>query len=325
MTAPSTLLDVRNLVRHYPVTGGLLQRTRGYVHAVDNITFQIDEGATFGLVGESGCGKSTTARQVLLAERPPDGAIFFRGADIARLRGSQLKEYRRNVGAVFQDPYSSLNPRMRVRDIVLEPMISHRMYSRGERKERVQSLLRLVGLNAAAADLFPHQFSGGQRQRVAIARALALEPQLLVLDEPVSALDVSIRAQVLNLLKDLQEQLGVSYLLIAHDLGIVSQMSDRVGVMYLGEIVESGPARTLAAAPLHPYTQALFNASLVPDPRGDKRPQALKGEIPSPLNPPAGCRFQTRCPQVMDHCRVEPPLMKETEKGHFVACHLYSV
>jgi peptide/nickel transport system ATP-binding protein/oligopeptide transport system ATP-binding protein len=317
------LLEVTNLVRHYPVRSGILQRTTAWVHAVDDISFSLEQGKTFGLVGESGCGKTTTARQVLLVERPPEGAIQINGRDIAKLKGGELRRHRREVQAVFQDPYSSLNPRMRVRDILLEPMSVHGMYARGERKARVAELLRVVGLNPYAADLFPHQFSGGQRQRIAIARALTLEPKLIVLDEPVSALDVSIRAQVLNLLRDIQEHTGVSYLLIAHDLAIVAQTSHEVGVMYLGNLVERAPSRELVASPLHPYTQALFAAALPPDPRLSRSLPALQGEVPSPINPPAGCRFHTRCPQVMERCKSEAPAWKEAAAGHYVACHLY--
>jgi len=317
------LLQVTNLVRHYPVRAGILQRTRAFVHAVDDISFTLEHGKTFGLVGESGCGKTTTARQVLLAERPPEGSIRFAGNDIAKLRGSDLRRHRRDVQAVFQDPYSSLNPRMRVRDILIEPMVVHGIYRRGERRSRVAELLQVVGLNSHAGDLFAHQFSGGQRQRIAIARALSLKPKLIVLDEPVSALDVSIRAQVLNLLRDIQEHTGVAYLLIAHDLAIVAQTSHEVGVMYLGNLVERAPSRDLVASPLHPYTQALFAAALPPDPRLSRSLPALQGEVPSPINPPPGCRFHTRCPQVLARCRSEVPEWKEVATGHFVACHLY--
>jgi oligopeptide/dipeptide ABC transporter ATP-binding protein len=293
------------------------------VHAVDGVSFEIGEGETFGLVGESGCGKTSTARQVLLVERPEPGMVTFAGTDLALLRRGDLRRHRRSVQAVFQDPYSSLNPRMRVRDILNEPMVVHGMYDRRRRKERVAELLRIVGLNPHTAELFPHQFSGGQRQRIAIARALALEPKLIVLDEPVSALDVSIRAQVLNLLREIQRHLGVSYLLIAHDLAIVAQTSHRVGVMYLGRMVETAESHELVAAPLHPYTKALFAAALPPDPRLSRSQPALEGEIPSPINPPTGCRFHTRCPSVMDRCREDPPVWKEVRPGHFAECHLY--
>jgi oligopeptide/dipeptide ABC transporter ATP-binding protein len=318
------LLDVRNLVRHYPVKSGLLQRTHAWIHAVDGVSLSLAQGSTFGLVGESGCGKTTTARQVLLIEQPPAGSVYFEGQDVAQLRGSDLKRYHRSVQAVLQDPYSSLNPRMHVRDILLEPMNVHGLYSRAERRNRVGELLRLVGLNDAAAGLYPHQFSGGQRQRIAIARALAVDPKLIVLDEPVSALDVSIRAQVLNLLKDLQARLGVSYLLIAHDLAIVAFMSHEIGVMYLGEIVERAPARALVSEPLHPYTRALFSAALPADPTAAAQRTPLRGEVPSPIAPPSGCRFHTRCPLAMSKCSEQTPRWQEIEPHHSVACHLYS-
>ncbi|OAI41543.1 hypothetical protein AYO38_00480 [bacterium SCGC AG-212-C10] len=319
----TALLKVDNLVRHYPVRSGLLQRTTAYVRAVDGVSFEIGQGETFGLVGESGCGKTSTARQVLLVERPEPGMVSFEGTDLAGLKGRDLRRHRRSVQAVFQDPYSSLNPRMRVKDILLEPMIVHGMYDRSSRRDKVAELLRIVGLNPHSADLFAHQFSGGQRQRVAIARALALEPKLIVLDEPVSALDVSIRAQVLNLLREIQRNMGVSYLLIAHDLAIVAQTSHRVGVMYLGRFAETAESRELVSNPLHPYTKALFAAALPPDPRLSRSQPALEGEIPSPIKPPPGCRFHTRCPVVMEQCRVVEPEWKEVRPGHFTACHLY--
>ena len=320
--SPEVLLEIRGLVRYYPVRSGLLHRTRAWVHAVDGISFSVNAGETFGLVGESGCGKTTTVRQVLQVEHPPEGQIFFEGKDVAKLRRGDLHRYRRAVQGVFQDPYSSLNPRMRVRDILMEPMIAHKMHSRGERRERVGELMRLVGLNGAMANLYPHQFSGGQRQRIAIARALALTPRLIVLDEPVSALDVSIRAQILNLLKELQDKLGVSYLLIAHDLPSVAFMSHRVAVMYLGEIVEIAPSRTLVEDPLHPYTQALFAAALPTDPTKQPEPVPVTGEVPNPINPPSGCRFHPRCPIAEDRCATEAPDWRELRPGHFVACHL---
>ena len=318
------LLDVRNLVRHYPVKGGLLQRTRAWVHAIDGISFAIPLGQTFGLVGESGCGKTTTARQILLVEPPPPNQIFFDGQDISTLRGSALRRYRQSVQAVFQDPFASLSPRMRVRDIIAEPMEVHGLHSKAQRRERVDELLSVVGLSASVRDLYPHQFSGGQRQRIAIARALALHPRLIVLDEPVSSLDVSIRAQILNLLKDLQDELDVSFLLIAHDLASVAFMSHQVAVMYLGQIVEIAPSRRIVADPLHPYTRALFSAALPADPTQQPDFVTVRGEIPSPIDPPSGCRFHPRCPFAMEICRTTAPSWTDAGDGHRVSCHLHT-
>jgi oligopeptide transport system ATP-binding protein len=317
------VLEVRNLVTHYPVRGGLLQRVNGYVQAVNGISFTIEQGTTFGLVGESGSGKTTTAKQILRVEPPPPGAIFFEGEDISTFRGSKLKHYQRSVQTVFQDPFSSLNPRMRVRDILGELIDIHTDLSRQARSARVAELLALVGLSPGVSSLYPHQFSGGQRQRIAIARALALEPRLIVLDEPVSALDVSIRAQILNLLKDLQSRLNVAFLLIAHDLASVAYMSHRVAVMYLGKLVEMGPSQELALHPRHPYTQALFEATSL-SATAESLAHALEGEIPSPLKPPSGCAFRTRCPFAMAACaEVGPELVVRDGAAHPVACHLY--
>jgi oligopeptide transport system ATP-binding protein len=316
------LLEATALTKHFPVRRGILGRTVGLVRAVDSISFAIEAGKTLGLVGESGCGKTTTSKMILHVEAPTSGAIRFEGAPLDGLDRDGLRRYRRSVQAVFQDPYASLDPRMRVGSIVGEPLIINERPPAATLRKRVLELLELVGLPERAAELFPHEFSGGQRQRIAIARALALSPKLVVLDEPVSALDVSIRAQILNLLRDLQRRLGVAYLFIAHDLAAVAHMSHAIAVMYLGKIVELGAAADVALSPKHPYTQALFSAALPLDP-GERREEIiLSGEIPSPLDPPPGCRFHTRCRHVMERCRRdEPPLAPES--GRLVACHLY--
>jgi oligopeptide/dipeptide ABC transporter ATP-binding protein len=293
------------------------------VRAVDGTSFKIEQGRTLGVVGESGCGKTTTARLVLGLEEPTSGAIFFEGRDLAKLDAAGRRHYRRSVQAVFQDPYASLNPRMRVGAIIAEPLVTNETLPAGEVRARVSDLLGLVGLPQRAADLFPHEFSGGQRQRIAIARALSLSPKLVVLDEPVSALDVSIRAQILNLLVDLQARLGLSYLFIAHDLAAVAHMSHDIMVMYLGRIVESGKASELALAPKHPYTEALFSAALPSSPDEVRDEIVLPGEVPSPLNPPSGCHFHPRCARAMPRCRTDEPQRMAVD-GRIVACHLYS-
>jgi oligopeptide/dipeptide ABC transporter ATP-binding protein len=321
MTGP--VLEARGLARHFPIKRGFLGRQAGVVRAVDDVSFTIERGRTLGLVGESGCGKTTTAKLVLLLETPTRGAIRFEGRDLQALDGAALRDYRRSVQAVFQDPFASLNPRMRVGQIVAEPLVTNEPLTRTEAAKRVARLLDLVGLPERAADLFPHEFSGGQRQRIAIARALALSPKLVVLDEPVSALDVSIRAQILNLLRDLQGELGLSYLFIAHDLAAVAHMSHTIAVMYLGRIVEIGDAATIAAAPKHPYTQALFSAALPAHPDERREEIIVMGEVPSPLAPPAGCRFHPRCPEALERCSsAEPALLPEARRD--VACHLYA-
>ena len=316
------LLEIEGLVKHFAGPHTLLQRNAAAIRAVDGITFSIDEGQTFALVGESGCGKTTVAKMILLLERPTMGSIRFRGRDINTLKGRDLREYKRSVQAVFQDPYSSLDPRMQVLDIIGEPLQVHLGMSGGALRTRVAELLENVGLSWEAGANFPHQFSGGQRQRIAIARALALQPQLIVLDEPVSGLDVSIRAQILNLLGELQRDLGLSYLLISHDLAIVEHMSNVVGVMYVGKIVELTTKDELYGDSLHPYTAALMASVPQPDPdipMGD----TISGEVASPMNPPSGCRFHPRCPlyDESEICRDQEPEWREVKIGHLAACH----
>ena len=324
VTTNEHLLEVRDLVKYFPVSKGLvLQKVTGWIKAVDGVNFTIPEGETLGLVGESGCGKTTTSRLILLLEKATSGNILFQGKEVQTLRGEGLQEYRRSVQVVFQDPYSSLNPRMRVGDIISEPLVVNERLSKSAVRERVAELLEMVGLRADNAFLFPHEFSGGQRQRLAIARSLSLHTDLIILDEPVSALDVSIRAQIMNLLMDLQTQLGLSYLLIAHDLGVVTCMSHVIAVMYLGKIVELAPAEKLATDPHHPYTQALFSAALPSHPDEYREEIILTGEVPSPLNPPAGCRFHPRCEKVTNLCSEKEPVLKSMGENREIACHLF--
>ena len=320
---PQPLLEVRNLRKHFPVKAGIISRTVGQVYAVDDISFAIHRGETLGLVGESGCGKSTAGRTVLKLMEPTSGTIKLNGRDITHLNRRQMRPLRREMQLIFQDPFSSLNPRMTAGDIVAEPLALHENISRTLRRERVAEVFERVGLRPEHANDYPYQFSGGQRQRIGIARALVLGPSLIVGDEPVSALDVSIQAQVINLLMDLQDEYHLSYLFIAHDLAVVKHICHRIAVMYLGRIVELSEKRALFKSPLHPYTQALLSAVPVPNPSArQKKRTILRGDVPSPIEPPKGCHFHERCPHVMDKCRVESPTLIEKRPGQWVACHL---
>jgi len=319
-----TLLDVRHLKMYFPVTAGfLIQRKIADNKAVDDISFSVNRGETVGLVGESGCGKSTTGRCILQLYKSTDGQIIFDGVDLNTLRGNDLRRMRRRMQMIFQDPYASLNPRMSIRDIIGEPLVIHKLGSGSERRERVAELMRIVGLNPFYASRFPHEFSGGQRQRIGVARALAVSPDFIVCDEPVSALDVSIQAQIINLLEELQAQFGLTYLFIAHDLAVVRHISDRVVVMYLGHLMEAADRNEIYDNPLHPYTKALLSAVPIPDPVLERKRERiiLTGEVPSSLRPPPGCVFHTRCPIAIDECRQVIPEWREAEPGHWVACH----
>ncbi|ADQ06599.1 oligopeptide/dipeptide ABC transporter, ATPase subunit [Caldicellulosiruptor hydrothermalis 108] len=313
------LIEVKNLKKYFPVKMGLGKKA--YIKAVDDVSFFIKKGETLGLVGESGCGKSTTGRTIIRLYEPTSGQIIFKGEDITK---KDMLPYRKSMQMIFQDPYASLNPRMTVGDIIGEPLEIHNIAKGNEKKERVQELLRLVGLSSEHANRYPHEFSGGQRQRIGIARALAVEPEFIICDEPISALDVSIQAQIVNMLEDLQQQLGLTYLFIAHDLSMVKHISSRVGVMYLGKLVELAESNELYSNPLHPYTQALLSAIPIPDPKISKERTRiiLEGDVPSPLNPPTGCRFRTRCKYAFDRCKEEEPVLKDVGSGHYVACHL---
>lgn len=317
------LIQVKGLKKAFEIKKGFLGQKK-YLRAVDGINFEIRKGETFSLVGESGCGKSTTGRLVTRLLQPTEGEVWFQGNNISKLPEAQMRPLRKHMQMVFQDPYASLNPRMKVKDLVAEPILIHTKLTPGERDKLAHELLETVGLNSMHAERFPHEFSGGQRQRIGIARALSVRPSLIVADEPVSALDVSIQSQVINLLQDLQEEYGLTYLFISHDLSVVEHISDRIGVMYLGALVETADKDTLYDNPLHPYTKALLSSVPVPDPALKKERIILKGDLPSPVNPPSGCRFHTRCPSCMDICKTQSPVFREVEPGHEVACHLYN-
>ena len=317
------LLKVENLKKYFPIRTGMFARHTGDVRAVDDISFEVYEGETLGIVGESGCGKSTTGRVIMRLHEPTDGKVTFDGVELTGLSAEEMRKTRREIQMVFQDPYASLNPRHTVEKILMEPLIVHGIGTAAEQKKKVIEYLEIVGLSSYHAKRYPHQFSGGQRQRIGIARALMTNPKLIIADEPVSALDVSIQAQVLNLMQKLQEDLNLTYIFIAHDLGVVRHISNRVGVMYLGSMVELAPSENLYAEPLHPYTQALLSAVPIPDPVYEREQILLTGDIPSPSSPPTGCTFHTRCPLAMDMCKKQVPQFKEVKPGHSVACHLY--
>ncbi len=324
MTEDNVLLRVEHLVKHFPITQGIIiQRRIGEVRAVDDISFDIHKGETLGLVGESGCGKSTTGRTIIQLYRPTSGHVYYQDVDLVTLKGGAMRHMRRKMQMIFQDPYASLNPRMTVGEIVGEPLVVHGVAHGKEMHDRVSKLLEQVGLNPAFANRYPHEFSGGQRQRIGVARSLALQPELIICDEPISALDVSIQAQVVNLLEDLQDQFGLTYLFIAHDLSMVRHISDRVAVMYLGMLCELATRDELYDNPLHPYTQALLSAVPIPDPLAEEQRHRiiLEGDVPSPAHPPSGCHFRTRCPIAQAICAEVAPEWRELRPGHFVACH----
>lgn len=318
------LLQVKGLKKYFPITAGLFNKQIGQVKAVDDLSFVVYRGETLGIVGESGCGKSTTGRMLMRLIEPTEGSILFEKEEVTKLSPKQLRKVRRDMQMIFQDPFASLNPRHTVEKILEEPLIVHGIGSKEERRKKVREMLEVVGLSSYHAKRYPHQFSGGQRQRIGIARALMTKPKLIIADEPVSALDVSIQAQVLNLLEDLQKEFGLTYIFIAHDLGVVRHISDRVGVMYLGRMVELASSEELYRHPKHPYTKALLEAVPIPDPEYKKEKQLLTGDLPSPSNPPTGCAFHTRCQACMDICKTIKPEWKEVGNGHYVACHLYT-
>lgn len=315
-----TLLEVQNVKKHFPIPSKLFSRKKEFVKAVDGVSFTVNKGETLSIVGESGCGKSTTGRMIMKLLDITEGKVIFDGQDITNMTDDQIRPLRKEFQMVFQDPYASLNPRLTIKEILEEPLIVHDV-NKGNRTQRVTELLEVVGLNKYHADRYPHEFSGGQRQRIGIARALAVNPKLIIADEPVSALDVSIQSQVLNLMKDLQEEFGLTYVFIAHDLSVVEHISDRVGVMYLGRLVELATRDELFSKPLHPYTKALLSAVPIPDPTVKRERIILKGDIPSPANPPSGCTFHTRCPFAQETCKIQVPEFRELESGHYVACH----
>ena len=325
MLTKEKLLEVKNLKKHFPIKGGVFgKKVLKSVQAVNDVSFDLYKGETLGIVGESGCGKSTTARLLLRLQEPTDGEIIFQGKNLLEQSKSDMRKLRKELQIVFQDPYASLNPRMKVGDILEEPMVNFKMYDRQTRSQMVRELMDQVGLQSSYVNRYPHEFSGGQRQRIGIARALATKPKLIVADEPVSALDVSVQSQVLNLMRDLQKEFDLTYMFISHDLSVVKHLCDRIGVMYLGKMVELSPKKDLYLEPLHPYTQSLLSAVPIPNPKRKRERIVLQGDVPSPSNPPSGCTFHPRCPMAMEICRVVQPQFQQVKDGRFVACHLYS-
>ncbi|MCE7791334.1 dipeptide ABC transporter ATP-binding protein [Salipaludibacillus sp. CUR1] len=325
-TSSDVILEVKDLKKHFPIKTGILQRTTGVIKAVDGAHFSVKRGETIGIVGESGCGKSTTGRTIIRLYEPTEGKIIYKGNDISHLKEKEMRSsIRRDIQMIFQDPFASLNPRKTLGSILYEPFKVHNLHSEKERQEKIESLLEIVGLDGSFKSRYPHEFSGGQRQRIGIARALTTQPELIIADEPVSALDVSIQAQIINLMEDLQEEFGLTYVFISHDLSVVRHIADTVGVMYLGNMMELAPKEDLYREPLHPYTRALLSAVPVPRQKGVKTREkvVLKGDLPSPSNPPSGCVFHTRCPEAMEECKKVVPAFEEKKSGHYVACHLY--